>query len=273
MPQINDGITNAAPRYIDLVKGKLVNGKSVPYDTTAEVLAAIPLTRRAEGNSFLVRNGGNIEEWHFVGGTLDNNLVRKQDVTKTDLTTFNSYKTANDATVANKVDKTTKIAGKPLSTDITLSKTDISGIDQIDNTSDANKPVSTAQAAALALKTDKTYVDTNLANKANATDLTNYQSSNDAAVALKANSSDVNTALAAKADTTYVDTELGNKLNINTPTAIGTLTTDKFKLSALNTAPTSATDTGTLGEIRIAANYIYICIATNTWVRTALTTW
>lgn len=50
------------------------------------------------------------------------------------------------------------------------------------------------------------------------------------------------------------------------------LKTTQLKLSALNTAPASATATGTTGEIRIDANYIYICTATNTWKRTALTT-
>ena len=47
----------------------------------------------------------------------------------------------------------------------------------------------------------------------------------------------------------------------------------QFQLLALNTAPSSATDTGTTGEIRIDANYIYICTATNTWVRADLATW
>ncbi len=42
---------------------------------------------------------------------------------------------------------------------------------------------------------------------------------------------------------------------------------------ALDTAPASATATGTLGEVRITATHIYVCTATNTWVRTALTTW
>jgi len=47
----------------------------------------------------------------------------------------------------------------------------------------------------------------------------------------------------------------------------------QYKLSALNTAPASATAAGTLGEIRVTAAFIYVCIATNTWVRAALTTW
>lgn len=47
----------------------------------------------------------------------------------------------------------------------------------------------------------------------------------------------------------------------------------KYSLSALNTAPSSAGDTGTTGEIRIDADYIYICTATNTWKRVAISTW
>ena len=55
--------------------------------------------------------------------------------------------------------------------------------------------------------------------------------------------------------------------------ANGAITNSQYKLSGLNTAPASATATGTLGEIRIDANYIYVCTATNTWKRTALSTW
>jgi len=53
----------------------------------------------------------------------------------------------------------------------------------------------------------------------------------------------------------------------------GTLTTDQYILSDLNVAPASATATGTKGEIRVTSNYIYVCTATNTWVRAALSTW
>jgi hypothetical protein len=53
----------------------------------------------------------------------------------------------------------------------------------------------------------------------------------------------------------------------------GAIICDQFKLWGLNTAPASASATGTLGEIRIDANYIYICTATNTWKRVAIATW
>lgn len=54
---------------------------------------------------------------------------------------------------------------------------------------------------------------------------------------------------------------------------VQTLIVDLLCLSALNTAPSSSSDTGTTGEIRITATHIYVCTATDTWVRTALTTW
>jgi hypothetical protein len=54
---------------------------------------------------------------------------------------------------------------------------------------------------------------------------------------------------------------------------IGILVNGEYRLAVLNTAPSSSTDTGTLGEIRITSTYIYVCTATNTWVRSALTSW
>jgi hypothetical protein len=53
----------------------------------------------------------------------------------------------------------------------------------------------------------------------------------------------------------------------------GTITATQLKLSALNTAPANAGDTGTAGEIRIDADYIYVCVAANTWKRAAIATW
>jgi len=40
-----------------------------------------------------------------------------------------------------------------------------------------------------------------------------------------------------------------------------------------NGTPASATATGTTGEIQWDANYIYVCVATNTWKRVAISTW
>jgi len=40
-----------------------------------------------------------------------------------------------------------------------------------------------------------------------------------------------------------------------------------------STVPSSATDTGIAGTIAWDANYIYVCVATNTWKRVAIATW
>lgn len=58
------------------------------------------------------------------------------------------------------------------------------------------------------------------------------------------------------------------KLNVS-----GEVLATKFNLSTLNTAPSTSSDTGTLGEIRITNDYFYFCIAANTWVRCSITTW
>jgi len=43
--------------------------------------------------------------------------------------------------------------------------------------------------------------------------------------------------------------------------------------AALDTAPASATAPGTVGEIRFTATHVYWCVATNTWIRAAGSTW
>jgi hypothetical protein len=47
---------------------------------------------------------------------------------------------------------------------------------------------------------------------------------------------------------------------------------DRIRVGTAKT-PASASATGTAGEIAWDANYIYVCTATNTWKRTAITTW
>lgn len=55
------------------------------------------------------------------------------------------------AQIANFVPNTRTVAGKPLSSNVSLDKIDV-GLSSVDNTSDANKPVSSAQQTALNLK-------------------------------------------------------------------------------------------------------------------------
>ena len=56
--------------------------------------------------------------------------------------------------------------------------------------------------------------------------------------------------------------------NINFPIGYGTL----FLLANSVVAPTSSTDDGEKGEVRIVGGYRYECIALNTWVRSAVET-
>ena len=48
-----------------------------------------------------------------------------------------------------------------------------------------------------------------------------------------------------------------------------------FKASsfAAGTVPATASSTGTAGQIAYDSNYVYVCVATDTWKRTALSTW
>src|SRR5690606_7161805 len=102
-------------------------------------------------------------------------------------------------------------------------------------------------------------------------------SSNSPVIELKNASGTITTTVDSDGDS-YFNTAAGNfgigndtpgyKLDVN-----GTAQATQYKLSALNTAPSSASDTGTTGEIRITSDYVYVCIATNTWVRAALSTW
>lgn len=45
-----------------------------------------------------------------------------------------------------------------------------------------------------------------------------------------------------------------------------------FEITAIQTPPASATDTGSAGEIRFTSTGVYICVADNTWIKTQLET-
>lgn len=63
------------------------------------------------------------------------------------------------------------------------------------------------------------------------------------------------------------DVNVSNNLKVS-----GQSEAQSFKLSGLNTAPSSSSDTGILGEIRIVNGFIYVCVASDTWQRAALST-
>ena len=63
----------------------------------------------------------------------------------------------------------------------------------------------------------------------------------------------------------YTDTDSSQWVDASPP-----LTQDRI---ASSSAPSSASDTGTPGDIRYDSGYVYICISNNTWKRAALATW
>ncbi len=64
-----------------------------------------------------------------------------------------------------------------------------------------------------------------------------------------------------------------NTATLGNASIIRTILSGIIQKRTLDAAPTSATDTGTLGEIRVTTTHIYVCTATNTWARTALSSW
>ena len=56
-------------------------------------------------------------------------------------------------------------------------------------------------------------------------------------------------------------------------TSLSNISATGYRVSAMQTAPSSRGDTGTLGEIRITADYIYVCHATDSWKRVGIAQW
>jgi len=108
------------------------------------------------------------------------------------------------------------------------------GLANADNTSDLNKPISTATQAALDLKANAADVTTALALKANTSDVTE-------ALNLKANAADVTNSLATK-----VDKVTGKELSTNDYT-----TAEKTKLAAITGTNTGDQD---LSALAVAAD-------------------
>ena len=67
-------------------------------------------------------------------------------------------------------------------------------------------------------------------------------------------------------------TPTGLGIGTTSPTTLLDVNADTVRVRTART-PASATATGATGEICWDANYIYVCTATNTWKRSALSTW
>ena len=105
------------------------------------------------------------------------------------------------------------------------------GLGNVNNTSDTNKPVSTATQTALNLKADKSYVDASL-------NLKSDKSYVDASLNLKADKSYVDASLNLKSDKTYVDASLNLKADKTYVDASLNLKADKSYVDGLSSGIT-----------------------------------
>jgi len=75
-------------------------------------------------------------------------------------------------------------------------------------------------------------------------------------------------------DTEFGDTNVDGDLTvIETLSVQGIINANTSSIRIKNQTPASASATGTTGTIVYDSNYIYVCVATNTWKRVAISTW
>ena len=160
--------------------------------------------------------------------------------------TYNPY--ALFAETAGKLGATLPISGGGTGATTAADARANLGLDQVNNTSDAAKPVSTATQTALNLKANASDVTSSLALKANTADMT-------AALALKANTADVNAGLALKANATDVTSALDLKANISDVNASLALKADTtYVLAKVAAATIADADANIKGKIKIAGD-------------------
>ncbi len=177
----------------------------------------------------------------------------------------------------------------------TISKGDL-GLGNVDNTSDANKPVSTATQTALDAKQDASTAVTisgaqTLTDKTLTSPIINSPTGimkGDVGLGSVDNTADVDKPVSTATSTALADKEasLGNpdidgKALVST--AAGVRSWEGLATAAQGSkadtalqwvaVPASASATGTAGQAAYDGSFLYICTATDTWARTALTTW
>lgn len=140
--------------------GEKVTGGGLPEDATLADLAESATVKYFTASEKTKLSG---VATGATANDTDANLKSRANHTGTQaISTVTGLQTALDGKAASSalsslVPNTRTVAGKALSGDVTLVKADV-GLSNADNTSDASKPVSTAQAAAIAAKADDSAV-------------------------------------------------------------------------------------------------------------------
>jgi hypothetical protein len=85
---------------------------------------------------------------------------------------------------------------------------------------------------------------------------------------------DIDGNLTVSGNTDLVDVVIDGDATIYNDLSVqGIINATTSSIRIRNRTPASATATGTTGTIVYDANYIYVCVATNTWKRVAISTW
>lgn len=237
------------------------------------------------GNTQIVANGALITSVDAitVGGNTPATLLAASDTAYTNAVA-NAVSLANDAftnAVANAVYLSDTAYSNAVANAVYLSDTAYSNAVTVSGTNSdtaytnavANAVYLSDTAYSNAVTVSGTNSDTAYTNAiaiaANADNIT----SGTLTTSLLPATANVSTAVnvGANVNLTVSSINVGNS-TVNTVANSTSLNTTKIFLSTSN-APSSNTDTGTLGEIRIDTNYIYVCVATDTWKRVELSNW
>lgn len=71
----------------------------------------------------------------------------------------------------------------------------------------------------------------------------------------------------SKSDSAATVSAIALKANLASPSFTGTVTLPATRLSSIHSAPSTASSAGTAGDVRFTDTGVYICIATNTWIK------
>ncbi len=144
------------------------------------------------------------------------------------------------------------------------------------------KPTTTDQIGSLTVAPNKATATTSIVSVVDRADNTNYSSLvmgigvGGASIQSLGNGTEsaYNLTISAggSAVSYFAKTDGTNGIGTTSPTCALDINSNKFRVRTAKT-PSSATDTGNAGDICWDSSYIYVCTATNTWVRAALSTW
>lgn len=244
----NTSVPGRAPTAIDLEEAELA------LNTADKTL----FSKDAAGNVIVVGASGSHQ---YSGG----NVHAEATINAAGFLSATDKAKLNGIEAGAQVNTVSSVAGK--TGEVALTKSDV-GLANVDNTSDLNKPISTATQAALDAKADvvttytKTEVDNRILDVVGAApaaldtlaEIAAQLQSDESAAAVLTNT------LAAKADQAYVDTQLATKVDIVSGKGLSTedyTTTEKTKLfgieagAQVNTVTSVAGKTGTVALVKV----------------------